>query len=60
MELLNDYITTDSGLVVTEKVKIKGSEDELRELALTILEAIDDGKSRGYIDGVPLRVKLIR
>lgn len=59
MELVNHYEHFDNGKTVTNKVKIKGTEDELRDLALTVLEAIDDGKSKACIDGVPLVIKLV-
>jgi hypothetical protein len=44
---------------VTDKVRIKGTEDELRDFALAVLEAIDDGKTKVYVDGCPVVIKLI-
>lgn len=45
--------------VLTDKLKLKGTEEELRELALAALQAIDEGKAVLEFDGVPIKFKLI-
>ena len=58
MQLSTDYSQMGKR-TVTDKVRIKGTEDELRDFALAVLEAIDDGKTKVYVDGCPVVIKLI-
>lgn len=43
---------------VLKKVKFAGSEEDLRELVVVVLAAIDRGEAEVEIDGVKIRVEL--
>jgi hypothetical protein len=60
MELRADYWKMGNGEVITEKLRLKGTEVELRSLALTVMDAIDRGKATCEVDGVPIKIKRVK
>jgi len=58
------YIETESTVedgVLTElrKLRIDGTEDELKQFALTFMDAIADGKAKRQVDVTKVVIKLI-
>lgn len=49
----------DGELVELRKLKIEGTEDELKSLAMTLMDAVDNGKAKRQIEATKLVVKLL-
>lgn len=57
------YIETESlveegKLTALRKLKIKGTEDELKKFAFVLMDAVDKGKAKHEVDETKITVKL--